>query len=139
MNLKSSVLSLTIFIALTGFAKAQSQDREAFHAAMEACISETGVTKPERGVHPSEEDRAKIDSCLATKGITKPEGGRGGHGGGNPEFRQAMDACFTETGVTKPERGVRPSDEDRAKIDACLEAKGIEKPQRRGGAQASAQ
>jgi hypothetical protein len=133
MNLKSSLLSLTVFIALTGIANAQSQDREAFHAAMEACISETGVTKPERGVHPSDEDRAKIDACLEAKGISKPEGGR------NPEFRQAMEACFTETGVTKPERGVRPSDEDRAKIDACLEAKGIEKPQRRGGSQASAQ
>lgn len=137
MNLKSSILSLAVFITLTGFAKAQ--DREAFHAAMDACVAETGLTKPERGVHPSEEDRAKIDSCLESKGISKPEGGRGQRGNGNPEFRQAMDACFSETGVTKPERGSRPSDEDRAKIDACLQSKGIEKPQRGGGSRASAQ
>lgn len=137
MNLKSSILSLAVFVALTGLAKAQ--DREAFHAAMEACVTETGVTKPERGVPLSEEDRAKIDACLESKGISKPEGGRGHHGHRSSELRQVMDACFAETGVTKPERGTRPSDEDRAKIEACLQAKGIEKPQRGGGGQASAQ
>ncbi len=134
MNLKSSILSLSVFIALAGAASAQSQGREAFHAAMEACLAETGVAKPERGSPPSDEDRAKIDACLKSKGIEKPQ-----HRGGNSEFHSAMKACFTETGVTKPERGSRPSDEDRAKIDACLKSKGIDKPHRRGGHKASAQ
>jgi hypothetical protein len=115
MNLKSSILSLTVFIALAGAASAQSQGREAFHAAMEACLAETGVAKPERGSPPSAEDRAKIDACLESKGVEKPQ-----RSGGKSEFRSAMEVCFTETGVTKPERGLRPSDEDRSKIEACL-------------------
>lgn len=133
MNMKSSFLSLAVFIALAGVARAQDNNREAFHAAMEACFTETGVTKAERGTRPSDEDRAKIDACLSSKGIEKPQ--HRGPGGRNPELRAAMDACFSETGVTKPERGTRPTDEDRAKIEACLSSKGIEKPQR-GGASA---
>jgi hypothetical protein len=137
MNLKSSTLLLVTFVGLTLNVRAQDNDRGAFHAAMQACASETGVSRPAQGERPSDEDRAKMDACLSAKGISKPEGGRGGRGGGNSEMRAAMDACFTETGISKPERGARPSDEDRAKIDACLTAKGISKPQ--GGPSSSAQ
>lgn len=64
------------------------EDREKFHTAMEACRTETGVTKPVKGSRPSEADRAKIDACLTGKGIVKPAGrphGPGGRHGRPPE------------------------------------------------------
>ncbi len=107
-------------------------DREAFKAAFDTCVSETGVTKPEKGSRPTDEDRAKIETCMSGKGFTKTE-----HGDSKREaFKVAIEACSSETGVTRPERGVRPSAEDMAKMDACLSAKGIEKHKRlahRGG------
>lgn len=105
-------------------AQVQAQPHEAFREAMDACISETGVAKPERGSRPSEEDRAKIHACLSAKGISKPE---------RPQMdattKAAMDECAATTGVT---RGQRPSKEERAKLTACLSEKGISL-QRHGG------
>lgn len=49
-------------------------EEEQFRAALEECITETGVTKPEDGQRPSDEDRAKVDSCLESKGFKKPAG-----------------------------------------------------------------
>ena len=105
-------------------------DHEAFRAAMDACVAETGVTKPEPGTPPSEQDRAKIKDCLASKGISHPQGG-----GRRPPMdeatKAAFDECTTSLGLTKPTRDQRPSEEDRAKIKACLEGKGITLPQHR--------
>lgn len=122
MTTKNSFILLALFAGLTFKANAQV-DRETFHAAMESCLAETGVQRPERGTHPSLEDRAKMDSCLASKGISKPE-----RGDRHSEMREAMKACAEETGVERPASGQRPSDEDRQKIEACLSAKGLTKP-----------
>lgn len=74
-----------------------AEDREKFHAAMEACVSETGVSKPEQGQRPSVEDRQKIDSCLASKGIEKPPRppGKGGRPQGPPpeEAQSSSDSA----------------------------------------------
>lgn len=130
MNKTSKILALSAFIVVAANVHAQSNDREAFRAAMDACVSETGVSKPERGTRPSDEDRAALESCLSSKGFTRPEGRRGDGQGLNSEVKAAMDACFSETGLTKPERGTRPSEEDRATMDACLKSKGVTLPQR---------
>lgn len=69
------LLGLAVLLATSVQVQAEGGDREAFHAAMDACVTETGVAKPERGTRPSEEDRAKIGACLSAKGISKPERG----------------------------------------------------------------
>lgn len=125
MKFKSQILVAGMMMAFAVGLRAQD-NREAFRAAMDACVSETGVSKPERGIHPSEEDRAKIDACLTSKGITKPEGrGPRGGGGQNSERRAAFEACIAETGLTKSGPGTQPSEADRATMKACLESKGL--------------
>jgi hypothetical protein len=107
----------TLAFLLATTLQVQAQPNEAFRAAMDTCIAETGVTKPERGSRPSQEDRAKIEACLSDKGISKPE---------RPQMdattKAAMEECAAATGVT---RGQRPSEEDRAKLTACLSEKGV--------------
>jgi hypothetical protein len=120
MSPKNRFILLAIFAGITFKANAQI-DRSTFHAAMESCFAEIGVTRVE-GTRPSDEDRAKIDACLTAKGIEKPERGQRG---GNDEMRAAIKACADETGVQRPEKGQRPSVEDRQKIEACLSTKGI--------------
>ena len=115
----------TLAILLLSSFQLQARGNGEFREAMKTCAAETGVTRPERGQRPSDEDRAKIEACLAEKGISKPE---------RPKMDESVKAAFKEcaasTGVTRPERGQRPSDEDRAKIDACLSEKGISLPKR---------
>lgn len=68
-------------------------EREAFHAAFEACLTENNLTKPERGQRPSEEHRAVMDSCLQAKGFTKPSGGPRHHEGHHPPEIQGSDGA----------------------------------------------
>lgn len=123
----NKTLGLALLLATSVQVQAQSLDREAFHAALDACVSETGVARPERGSRPSDEDRAKIDACLAQKGVNKPERPQR-----DPAVKAAMEECLAATGLTRPERGERPSEEDRATLQACLSEKGISLPQGRG-------
>lgn len=53
------------------------EGREKMREAFDACLTESGVTRPERGERPSDEDKAKIDACLKSKGIEHP--GKRGH------------------------------------------------------------
>lgn len=84
-RLMSGVLTglFTLAICLAAGSQAYGEqpnpfDREKFHAALEACVVETGVAKPAFGTRPSEADREKISTCLSSKGFTKPEGGARG-------------------------------------------------------------
>lgn len=93
---------------LTGSLCAWSQqqnagDREAFHAAFEACLSENNLEKPERGQQPSEEDRATMQACLDGKGFSRPSGAPPegeGRGGRHPhhERREVSSESSASTG-----------------------------------------
>lgn len=124
MKTKTKTLLLIPMIIAVFKVNAESVDRQAFHAAMESCFTETGVTKPAEGTRPSKEDRQKIKACLAAKGMSRPEGMRRGFGK-SPEARAAFIACANENGIKKPEPGTKPSDEDRAKLRSCMEEKGF--------------
>jgi len=126
LSLKAAVLSLVLGLSI--HAKAEQNNREEFHKAMQACIAETGVTKPEKGSRPSDEDRQKVDTCLAGKGFNKEDRPRGP--GRSPEHKAAFDECITELGLTRPQKGERPSEEDRAKLHACLQTKGVDIPKK---------
>ena len=79
-------LGLLMMLFLSFNTTHAQDDHEAFKAALDACATETGVSKPERGVRPSQEDMEKMDACLSAKGIEKParpQGSREG-GGGRP-------------------------------------------------------
>lgn len=64
---------LVLLFSLQAQAQPSEADREKFKAAFEACLTETGSSRPERGVRPSDEERAKMEACLTSKGISKPE------------------------------------------------------------------
>lgn len=105
------------------------EDREAFKKALDACVTETGVKRPENGSTPSDEDRSKMGACLSGKGFSRPESVRPSESQ-REAFQAALKSCSIEIGVSKPEKGMRPSDEEMAKMEACLLTKGIEKPLR---------
>ncbi len=139
MKTRMTVL-MAMLVATTIQVHAQ-QDREAFKAAMEACSTETGVTRPEPGVRPSEEDRAKMSACLEGKGFNRPEGGpRGQRSPMDETTKAAFEECAATNGITLGQ-GNRPSEEERATMDACLESKGITRlsPGGRGPGRVSAQ
>jgi|GEM_PF-6017174 len=69
---------LVLLFTLQAKAQPSPEEREKFHTAMESCIQENNLSKPERGTRPSDEDRAKMEACLKSKGISKPEHPRGG-------------------------------------------------------------
>lgn len=115
MNLRNSILTVTLM--LSGSFQTMAHDKG---GAFEACFAETGVTRPERGQRPSDEDRAKMDACLESKGLSREHRRER-----RQAFKSAMEACATETGVTRPEKGTKPSEDDRAKMKACLEGKEI--------------
>jgi hypothetical protein len=71
---------LVLLFSLQAQSQPNQEDREKFKAAFEACLSETGSSRPERGVRPSDEERAKMEACLTSKGISKPERPRGPRG-----------------------------------------------------------
>lgn len=119
----------TLVFVAARMAAAESGDRAAFKAAMDECLTSTGVARPERGTKSSEEDRAKLKACLDVKGVQRPERGERGGRPDDDQFHAALRACAEENNLKKPERGVRPSEEDRAKMDACLQSKGISKPE----------
>ena len=83
--MKSSILILAfVLTSSTIFARGGrggGEKQEGIREAAETCHSELGITRPERGERPSEEDRAAMDECLSAKGFEKPEGG----GGQRPE------------------------------------------------------
>lgn len=52
----------------------RGQGRSPEHkAAFVACISELGLTRPQRGEKPSDSDREKLHACLQTKGVDIPQ------------------------------------------------------------------
>lgn len=51
------------------------QQDDGFRAALKACHSETGTSRPERGSRPSQEDMQAMDSCMSAKGYERPQGG----------------------------------------------------------------
>ncbi len=69
-------------VLLSGFfavnAQAQRGPRgpqdEAQRAAFEACLTENGLSRPERGTRPSEADMTKLQSCMTAKGYERPAG-----------------------------------------------------------------
>jgi hypothetical protein len=44
-----------------------------FREAMESCVNELGITKPEKGERPSQEEREAMDKCMSAQGYEKPE------------------------------------------------------------------
>jgi len=83
--MKSSILVLALVLtSSTIFARGGrggGEMQEGMREAVEACHSELGTSKPERGQRPSEEEREAMDNCLSAKGFEKPQGG----GGQRPE------------------------------------------------------
>lgn len=70
-KLSALMLTLALVPALT-WAQADS-DREKFHQAMKSCMEENGISRPEPGQRPSEEDRATLNACLKEKGVQPPK------------------------------------------------------------------
>lgn len=74
------ILTIAAMVLFSSLATAQQNgppseaDREKMRAAMDACFSETGISKPAQGQRPSEADRQALDTCLASKGISRPPG-----------------------------------------------------------------
>lgn len=71
--------------------ESSAADHEKMRTAIEACFTETGVSKPEKpkkGEKPSEEEREKmeenrkkLEECMASKGLSMPKPPRGKGGG----------------------------------------------------------
>lgn len=120
MKTKTQILTIMMMTSISLFAFGEDRNREERRAAFQACVTETGVTKPERGSRPNEEDRQKIKTCMEGKGFSPWEGR-----GKKSAKRKAFKECAEENNLQRPESGVRPSNEDRAKMDACLASKGI--------------
>ncbi|MBL7688365.1 MAG: hypothetical protein JNJ49_10040 [Bdellovibrionaceae bacterium] len=47
---------------------------EAQRAAFEACLTENGLIRPERGMRPSVEDMTKLQACMTANGYERPAG-----------------------------------------------------------------
>jgi hypothetical protein len=82
---KSTIAFIAVLLTATFAFNSQAGDGErkgkrggpsAEHkAAFEACATELGIAKPEKGQRPSDSDREALKSCLQAKGITMPERG----------------------------------------------------------------
>ena len=83
--MKSSILILALVLtSSTIFARGGrggGEKQEGLRDAAQACHSELGTTRPERGERPSEEERAAMSECLSAKGFEMPQRG----GGQRPE------------------------------------------------------
>ncbi len=79
--MKSTILILALVLtSSTIFARGGrdgGEKQEGMREAMQACASELGISKPERGSPSSDEDKAALAECLSAKGFEKPQG-RGG-------------------------------------------------------------
>lgn len=85
-KLLGSAFSILALVATAqAFAQSAPPDREAFHAALQECATQNGITLPERGQRPSESDRKIIDACLQAKGVSPPPHGRGANHGQPPQ------------------------------------------------------
>jgi hypothetical protein len=73
MNILMLVGPMAMALQVGAHQSGRGPMNEKFRAAFEACLEETGVSKPEQGQPPSEVDRLKVDSCLRSKGISLPQ------------------------------------------------------------------
>lgn len=76
--MKVTVLGVLLSGVFAVNAEAQRGPRgpqdEAQRTAFEACLSENGLSRPERGTRPSEADMTKLQSCMTAKGYARPAG-----------------------------------------------------------------
>jgi hypothetical protein len=70
-------LALQAVVGSASAAESARPDREAIHAALEACATENNIAKPQPGQRPSEADRQVIETCMTAKGFSPPPHGRG--------------------------------------------------------------
>ena len=81
--MKTLLLTLTLIISTSSFARGGGPGQDSgFKEAMDACASELGISKPERGGRPSQEEMETMDECMSGKGYERPsgpppQGGRG--------------------------------------------------------------
>ncbi len=82
--MKTLLFTLVLLISSTSFARGGGPGNgdSGFKAAMDACASELGISKPEKGSRPSQEEMSAMDSCMSGKGYERPsgpppQGGRG--------------------------------------------------------------
>lgn len=92
--MRKILISLIALFAIHGFAQEETGEggrrehrgpppmSEEMRAAFEACQTETGVAKPERGQRPSDDDRKLMEDCLKGKGFERPQ--HQGPGGKRP-------------------------------------------------------
>lgn len=72
--MKTMILGLALILgASMSFAQEADGERENFREAFDTCLEENGLSRPEPGQRPSEEERTLMDTCLASKGISRPE------------------------------------------------------------------
>lgn len=77
-QMKVTVLGVLLSGVFAVNAQAQRGPRgpqdEAHRTALEACLSENGLGRPERGTRPSEAEMTKLQSCMTAKGYERPAG-----------------------------------------------------------------
>lgn len=77
-QMKVTAMGVLLSSVFTVNAEAQRGPRgpqdEAQRAAFEACLTENGLSRPERGTRPSEADMTKLQSCMTAKGYERPAG-----------------------------------------------------------------
>ncbi len=97
----------------------------AFAQAMQACMQELGIAKPDadgpgkRG--PARPDRAAIDACLKENGVQAPPPPPR-----DPAIEAAFEACRATLGLG--EENGPPPPEARERLHACLKEKGVTPP-----------
>ena len=72
--MKELLFTLTLILSASSYARGGQGQDSGRREAMDACASELGISKPERGTRPSQEDREAIDKCMSSKGYERPSG-----------------------------------------------------------------
>lgn len=83
--MRNTCFVLLIFLGLPGFSQEMQEGdggsrrphrpemSQELREAIQTCHVETGVSRPERGRRPSEEDRQLLNTCLTAKGFEMPQ------------------------------------------------------------------
>ena len=139
----ATALAAVSLVGLGGFASAATGDggdgghpgRPALTDEQKTCLSDNGVTLPERPsdgsrpTPPTEEQRAAMKAAAETCGLPAPRARSA-----RPALTDEQKTCLSDNGVTLPERpsdGSRPTpptEEQRAAMKAAAETCGLPTP-----------
>ena len=119
---------LSLAPAAAGAANSDSHPRhKQLTDEQKTCLEGQGVTKPEKGTKPTDEQREAFKAAAESCGIELPARGNRPH---RPKLTDEQKTCLEGQGVTKPEKGTKPTAEQREAFKAAAESCGIELPAR---------